>query len=72
MTNIFYLYMNAKLVKTFTHLNTVVSYINNKNKDTHMFEIYVEETNDDMECCSIRTLLYKNSKFEIDNIFNYY
>ena len=72
MTNIFYLYSNSKLVKTFAQLNTVVSYINNTNTDMKLFAIYVEERNDDLDCCSIRTLLYKNSMFEIDNIFNYY
>lgn len=73
MVHIFYLYDENKLMKTFARLDIVVSFINNfKNSDKCNFEIYVEETNDDNDSCSIRTLLYKNNMFEIDNIFNYY
>ena len=73
MVHIFYLYDKNLLLKTFARLDAVVSFINNfKNSNKCNFEIYVEETNHDIDACSIRTLLYKDNMFEIDNIFNYY
>ena len=74
MSNIFYLYNNSALLKTFAHLNAVVSYINTFTDKslTEKFEIYVEEYKDGSETHIIKTLLYKNNVFEIDNIFNYY
>jgi|SaaInlV_120m_DNA_4_1040238.scaffolds.fasta_scaffold18442_2 hypothetical protein len=71
MNNIFSLFCNNKLVKTFNQLSLVIDYITKLSCSIN-YEIYVEEYNADMETHAIKTLLYKNNIFQIENIFEYY
>lgn len=67
---IFYLYSGNKMHKSFSQLPNVVSYMNTNHKDD--WELYVEEYDDDVDKCGVRTLLYKNKSFQIKDIFDYY
>jgi hypothetical protein len=60
MRNIFSLYCETELVKTFTQLNHVIAYMEKIDLKTK-YEIYVEEYNDNNESSTIKTLLFKNN-----------
>lgn len=69
MVNIFTLYENNKIVNTFKSLGIAMKFIENYNNNC---ELYVEELNHDIESHMIKTLIYKNNVFQLNDVYNYY
>ena len=71
MDYIFVLYNDNKLVSNFKTLLDALKYIK-ESLTCNNYEIYVEEYNNELETHMIKTLIYKNEQFNVNNVFNYY
>lgn len=70
MNLIFILYNNDIFINNFKTLNDALKYANSNNNKN--YKIYVEEYNNDIDAHMIKTLLYKNEEFVMDNVSDYY
>ena len=65
--NLFYVYIDNKY-RSFSTLDLALSFA----KTNQNSQIFVDEIFDDLDRGSIRTLLYENEKFMLENVSNFY